>query len=123
MTTTATMATPKELKERNEEITLCVNMTQVDEIGFVTSMSHPMHHQGCKCVAQNDEDTFHQVSDEMSQMHNEGGHRIKTIKCDQEFQSIVEAVADDLGVNMNCTNAQDHMAAAEQNNCTIKESM
>ena len=42
---------------------------------------------------------------------------------DEEFQSIVETVADDLGVNMNCANAQDHTAAAEHNNCTIKESM
>ena len=35
----------------------------------------------------------------------------------------MEIVADDLEVNVNYANAQDHAAAAEQNNCTIKESM
>ena len=52
---------------------------------------------------------------------NNGGCHIKTIECNQEFQSVVEAVADDSGVDMNCANAQDHVAAAECNNCTIKE--
>ena len=39
----------------------------------------------------------------------------------QEFQSVMEDVADNPGMDMNCTNAQDHVAAAEHNDGTIKE--
>ena len=35
----------------------------------------------------------------------------------------MEVVADESGVTVNCANAQDHVAAAERNNGTLKESM
>ena len=43
-TTIMNIATPKELKERNENITLCMDLVCIDKIGFVTSISHPLHH-------------------------------------------------------------------------------
>ena len=72
-------------------------------------------------MANNDEESFHNVSDKMLRVHDKGGHRIKTIKCDQEFQSIMGLVADDSGVDVTHANAQDCVAAAERNNCTLKE--
>ena len=35
----------------------------------------------------------------------------------------MEDIADDSGVDMNCTNAQDHVTAADHNNGTIKETI
>ena len=72
-------------------------------------------------MANNDEKSFYNVSDKMLRAFNEGGCQIKTIECNQEFQSIMDLVADNLGVDMNHTNAQDYIAAAERNNCTLKE--
>jgi hypothetical protein len=46
---------------------------------------------------------------------------IRTIHCDGEFRSMMEKVKDNLGVDMNFTNAQDHVPEAERNNQTIKE--
>jgi hypothetical protein len=45
---------------------------------------------------------------------------IKEIHCDGEFCSMMERVNDNLDVNMNFTNAQDHVPEAERNK-TIKE--
>ena len=118
-----TMAMPKELKEQNKEITLCIDMMCINKVGFMTSILHPLCHRGCTHVPQNNEETFHAAIDEMLRTCNKGRHCIKTIECDQEFQSIVEVVADKLGVTMDCANAQDHVAAAECNNGTPKESM
>ena len=36
-----TIATPKELKKHNENVTLHIDMMCINEIGFMTSMSHP----------------------------------------------------------------------------------
>ena len=104
-------------------MTSCIDVMCINEIGFVTSVSHLMHHHGCHCAAQNNAFTFHKALDKMPQVCNEGRCQIKTIKCEQEFQSAMDNMADDLGVNVNCANTQDHMAVAEQNNCIIKESM
>ena len=46
---------------------------------------------------------------------------IKEIHCKGEFPGMMERVNDDLDVNMNFTNAQDHVPEAERNNQTIKE--
>lgn len=46
---------------------------------------------------------------------------IKTIHCDGECQAMMSKVKDDLKVDMNFVNVQDHMPEAEWNNCMIKE--
>ena len=46
---------------------------------------------------------------------------VKTIHCDGEYRGMMNKVKDDLDVNMNFTNAQDHVPEAERNNRTIKE--
>jgi hypothetical protein len=43
------------------------------------------------------------------------------IRCDGELCGLMEKVEDDLDVNMNFTNAQDHVSEAERNNRMIKE--
>ena len=73
-TTVVNIAMSKESKEQNKDITLCVDIMHINNIGFVTLASHPLHHQGCKDVNDNTKQSFHNVSDKMSQTHNKGGH-------------------------------------------------
>ena len=122
-TTTMNAAIPKELQECNKDITLCVNVMCVNEMGFMTSTSHPTHHWGCKHIIDNAIEQFHGALDEMLQVHNEGRHRIKTIECDREFEELMEKVEDNLGMTMNHANAQDHVVVIEQNNWTTKEAI
>ena len=61
----AIMTTPKELRERNEEIALCIDMMCINKIGFMTSISHPLCYRGCTHVPQNNKMTFHAVLDKM----------------------------------------------------------
>ena len=74
-------------------------------------------------IVQNNQESFHSTMDKMSRAHNKGGHCVKTIECNQEFQSAMEEVEDELGVTVECANAQDHVGAAEHNGGTLKESM
>ena len=71
-------------------------------------------------MANNNSESFHQVLDKMLQVHDKGGRHIKTIKCDQDFCSVMEDVVNDPGIDIESANAQDHVAAAEQNNGTIE---
>ena len=58
---TPTMATPKELKVKNTKITTHMDMMCIDEIGFMATMSHPMHHRGCECVKDDKKESFCKV--------------------------------------------------------------
>ena len=51
-TTIVNITTPKELKERNKNITPCIDIVCINEIGFVTTMSHPLHSRGHKHIKQ-----------------------------------------------------------------------
>lgn len=46
---------------------------------------------------------------------------IKTMHCDGECQAMMDKVKDNLDVDMNFVNAQDHVPEAECNNCMIEE--
>ena len=75
-------------------------------------------------MTNNANDAFHsRALNKMSRVCNEGQCCITTIECDQEFCGVVENVADDPGVDLNHPNAQHHIAAAEQNNGTTKETI
>ena len=52
---------------------------------------------------------------------NSTGFVIKTIHCDGECWSMMDSVNDNLDVQMNHTNACDHVPEAERNNRTVKE--
>jgi hypothetical protein len=59
--------------------------------------------------------------DMVLRLYNSTGFHIKTIHCDGKFRVVMEKVKDNLGVQMNFTNALDHVPEVERNNRTIKE--
>jgi hypothetical protein len=64
---------------------------------------------------------YYRALDQILWHYNQAGFVIKEIHCDGEFRRMMERVNDDLDVNMNFTNAQDHVPEAQRNNQTIKE--
>jgi hypothetical protein len=64
---------------------------------------------------------YYCVLDMVLHVYNSVGFHIKTIHCNGEFRAMMEKVKDDLGVQMNFTNALDQVPEAEHNNRTIKE--
>jgi hypothetical protein len=61
------------------------------------------------------------VLDMVLRLYKSAEFHIKTIHCDREFRAMMEKVKDNPGVQMNFTNALDHLPEAERNNRTIKE--
>ena len=64
---------------------------------------------------------YYKALDVIFRHYNKGGFIIKIIYCDGEYHAMMNKVSDDLDVEMNYTNASDHVPEAEQNNHTIKE--
>jgi hypothetical protein len=59
--------------------------------------------------------------DDILRTYNAAGYTIRDIQCDGEFRPLMDPNKDNLGVDMNYTNAEDHVPEAERNNRTIKE--
>ena len=53
--------------------------------------------------------------------YNKAVFSIKCIECDGGFKSIMDEVSDDMVIEMNCVNPEDHVSEAERNNRMIKE--
>ena len=98
-------------------------MMHINKIGFMTSMSHLMHHCRCEHVANDDKESFHKVSDKMPQVCNKGGFTIERIECDRAFESVMNAVSDNVNIEMDYASAQAHVGAAERNVRTLKETI
>ena len=94
----------------------------INGIGFLTTISHPLYYRTSHHVEDNTTENFYKVLDKVLRIYNSGGFRVEQIDCDGEFKSLMDQVADELEVQMNYTNAQDHVPAAERNNRTLKES-
>ena len=62
-TTIMNIVMPKELKEQNTNIMSHTDIMFIDKIGFMTSISHPLHHWGCKHMENNTKDSFHKALD------------------------------------------------------------
>ena len=64
---------------------------------------------------------YYRALDQILRPYNRAGFVIRTRHCDGEFRGMMEKVKDNLDVDMNFTNAQDHVPEAEPNNLMIKE--
>ena len=65
-------------------------------------------------------ETLFENVDKILRIYNGGGYRVNVIHCDNGFGAMMDDVKDELGCEMNYTNAQDHEPRAERNNRTIK---
>ena len=66
---------------------------------------------------------YFEALDTILQTYNKGGFKIAKIEWDSEYRAMMNKVSDQLDVEMNYTNAQDHVPLAERNNHTIKENI
>ena len=64
------IATPKELKEQNKNITSHTDIMHINKIGFMTNISYPLCHGGCKHMENNTEDPFCEALDKSLQVCN-----------------------------------------------------
>ena len=112
---------PKELIEKHHNIELCMDTMYVNECGMLTAIDRTIKFRSLVPMNTRQHEEYYRALDQILRHYNQAGFVIKEIHCDGEFRSMMERVNDDLDVNMNFTNAQDHVPEAERNNRTIKE--
>jgi hypothetical protein len=112
---------PKILITKHHDIDLCIDAMYVNECGMLTAINRTIKFRSLVPMNTKQHVKYYRALDQILRHYNQAGFVIRTIHCDGEFHSMMEKVEDDLYVDMNFTNAQDHVPEAEWNNQTIKE--
>jgi hypothetical protein len=113
---------PKEIITKHHDIDLCMGAMYLNECGIMlTTIDRAIKFRSLVPMNTKQHVEYYHALNQILRYYNRAGFVIRTIHCDGEFHGMMEKVEDDLDVDMNFTNAQDHVPEAERNNCTIKE--
>ena len=112
---------PKEIKDINHELDLCMDIMFVNELPMLTTIDTTIKFCGLIPLQSRTHEEIFSALDQVLRFYNKAGFYIKTIFCDGEFKSMMDKVSDELDIQLNYTNAQEHVPQAERNNRTIKE--
>src|SRR5210317_875477 len=128
-----TVDIPDELREKISDIHLHMDVMWINGHRFLTTIGHLVYYRTCSYIESTSAKELYCALDKVMKTYNAAGYRVKTIKCDREFQRIMEDIKEQMEVTMvynnkftregkiNISNAGDHFPAAERNNRTIKE--
>ena len=112
---------PKELITKHQDITLCIDIMFINEMPFLSTISRHLKYRTIQWLETRTAASYRSALDVIFRQYNKANFRIATIHCDAEFKPIMDDIKDDLDIDMNYANAQEHVPEAERNNRVIKE--
>jgi hypothetical protein len=105
---------PKEIITKHHDIDLCMDAMYMNECGMLTAIDRTIKFRSLVPMNTKQHVEYYCALDQILRHHNRAGFVIRTIHCDGEFRVMMEKVEDNLNVDMNFTNAQDHVPEAER---------
>lgn len=111
---------PPELKRQYDKMELAIDLMFVNNMPFLTAIDSPIKYRSVVPLKNKDAKEIFKALEKIIKFYKENGFFIKIIHADREFKSIFEEMQD-LGVQMNFANTEEHVPTAERNNRTIGE--
>jgi hypothetical protein len=112
---------PQELVAAQHDITLCMDGMKVNGLSFLTTISSNIIYRTAQYVERPTTDAYSNCLKQVFRIYKLGGFKIQTIRSDNEFCPLMDPLANELGVNVNYANPQEHVPEAERNNRVLKE--
>ena len=112
---------PKKMLPDNMKVELCIDIMYVNGMPFLTTIDKTISYRSVIPLQDRSKKHLYNAIDKVTRLYNSARHSISVIHIDEEFKHLMEAVKDDMDVDMNYTNAQDHVPQAKRNNQTLKE--
>ena len=114
---------PKEIQAKYGNIELCMDTMEFNKVYFLTFIDTTIRYRKVVGVANKKSNSYYEAIDMTLRLYNSAGFTITKITCDNEYRSLVNSIKDDLNVDVEYVNAQEHESVAERNVRTIKERM
>ena len=112
---------PEELAMRSKELKLAIDIMFIDKSVFLVSIDRSL--KFCASVPLKDwnAEEIYGGLDVILRHYNNEEYEINKIHCDKEFKSIMDAVSDNLNVEMVYASTNDHVPDIERSNRTVEE--
>ena len=101
---------PPELKTRNN-LTLCMDIMFVWGLPFLTTIDRTIRFRAAVPLKNRTSKEIYAALDMVLRHYTKAEYIISDIHCDQEFRSMMDAVSDELDVEMNYTTTNEHVPA------------
>ena len=109
---------PPEIIDRHSNATVCMDFMYVNGNPFFTSISRDLQFRTIASVSSRSKATILRESTAVTNMYSARGFTVANIHADREFKCIEPDI---LPINMNITDADDHVPEIERSIRTIKE--
>ena len=103
---------PKEIKENNNKLVLCVDNMFVNNMPMFTSIDKTVRFRALVLLNGWNSDELFCVLDVVLRKYNGTGYEVEQINCDWEFKKIMDEIKDELGVSMSYTGTDKHVPEA-----------
>ena len=114
---------PPEILEQHQSLVYCMDLMFVNGKPTLTGIDRSVKYRSSVPLDSRTTPVLYSAVDKILRFYNGASFRIKQINCDQEFKPLMDPIKDEMEVDMNYANAQDHEPTAERNNRTIGERM
>jgi hypothetical protein len=94
---------------------------KINGVPFLATISRDIMYRTAEWIPNQTTPAYRSVLDNVFRIYNLAGFKITTILCDNEFQPLMNELADVYNVRMNYANPQEHVPEAERNIRVIKE--
>ena len=112
---------PTEIMENNREVELCMDIMYINDLPFLTTIDRQIKFRSLVPMdSRTSVESFKRI-DMVLRHYNQGGFTIRKIYCDGEFRSMMDKVTDEMGIEMNYANPDEHVPEIERSIRTIKE--
>ena len=112
---------PQEILENNAHVELCMDIMFVNELPFLTTIDRQIKFRSLVPMeSRTSKESFKRI-DMVLRHYNKAGFTIKRIYCDGEFKNMMDIVSDELGIDMNYANPDEHVPEIERSIRVIKE--
>ena len=112
---------PRELKMAQQKVTVAIDGMTVNSLKFLTSIALNLYYRTAQYLRNSTASDLKDVIAEIFQVYRSGGFIIVELRCDNEFQPLDLYLSKKYEVNINFSNAQEHVPEAERNNRVIQE--
>ena len=112
---------PRELIENNQEFILCMEIIFINQKALFTTIYKDIRFLGLVTISNITKEGCNRDLNVVIRYYNKAGFSVKRIECDGKFKQIMDEGSDDMGIEKNDANPDNHFHEAERNNIVIKE--
>ena len=110
-----TIEIPKELVMKHHNIEICMDVMFINGQPMLTTIDKTIKFCAVVPIDSRVHSEYFRAIDVVLRHYNKGGFIVRKIHCDIEFKPMSNKVSNNLDIEMNYTNVQDHIPEVEQN--------